>query len=114
MTIDGVERAPLVTDYDRWRRVVVQFPTNIYFQRMDDTFSQYQAKVDITAKSIALSAANKEVGRFALDQPAPDRLVLDGEVGGHKLRMETSFYDRNKFQLPRGEFRWIQNFPFNR
>jgi hypothetical protein len=29
MSIDGVERAPLVTDYDRWRRLVVPAPTFI-------------------------------------------------------------------------------------
>jgi uncharacterized membrane protein YphA (DoxX/SURF4 family) len=115
MTIDGVERAPLVTDYDRWRRFVVQFPTAVHFQRMDDTFSVFQAKVDVPGKNIVLTAATKEVGHLALDQPSPGRLILDGEVNGHRMRMETSYSDRSNFPLVRGDrFRWIQNFPFNR
>jgi hypothetical protein len=115
MTIDGVERAPLVTDYDRWRRFVVQFPTSVHFQRMDDTFSVFQAKVDMPGKNIVLTAATKEVGHLAIDQPSPDRLILEGDVNGHRIRMETSSSDRSKFPLVRGDrFRWIQNFPFNR
>ena len=38
MTIDGIERAPLVTDYERWRRVVFQSADGVTFRRMDDTF----------------------------------------------------------------------------
>src|SRR5262249_41747712 len=37
MLINGVERAPLVTDYERWRRVVIQNATSVSFWRMDDT-----------------------------------------------------------------------------
>jgi hypothetical protein len=41
MQINGVERQPLVTDYERWRRVVVQsFGNQVFmaFWRMDDPF----------------------------------------------------------------------------
>lgn len=70
MTIDGVERAPLVTDYDRWRRLVFQFPNVITFQRMDNSILSFQAKVDEAAGTIVVSAQNKEVGRFAIRKPA--------------------------------------------
>lgn len=39
ISIDGVERAPLVTNYDRFRRVVFDTPARMAFQRMDDTFT---------------------------------------------------------------------------
>ena len=47
MSIDGVERAPLVTDYDRWRRLTFDVPTRMAFHRMDDTFVQFNSKIDV-------------------------------------------------------------------
>ena len=114
MMIRGVERAPLVTDYDRWRRVVVQFPNAITFQRMDNTTLSYQAKVDEVAGTIVLSAQGTEIGRFTIAKPAEGRLVLDGSLSGKPMRMETTYVDPNDFRLVQGRFRWIQDAPFNR
>jgi len=110
MTINGIERAPLVTDYERWRRVVIQNPNSVTFWRMDDTALTYQGAVDLTAKKITL----KESGVFAINQPAGDRLVLDGNLDGKTLHLETTYFDRNRFLLVNRGFHWIQELPFNR
>jgi hypothetical protein len=126
MTIDGQIRSPLVTDYDRWRRMVIQTPTAVTFQRMDDTFTGYGAKVDMSARTITLtrgattpvpgtaSDQAPEVGRFTFEQPSPERLVLDGTLDGKTMRMELQYYDRSNFRLVQSRFRWIQDYPFNR
>ena len=127
MTIDGVERAPLLNDYDRWRRVVVQYPGSIQFQRMNDTWSGFFATTDLAAKTIVMttlvnpeaamahpaSAERQEVGRFTVDQPAPDRLILDGAINGRRLRMETSHFDPGQFRLASAKFKWVQDRPWN-
>jgi hypothetical protein len=124
MSIDGTVRSPLVTDYDRWRRVVIQNAVAISFQRMDDTFTGYGAKVDVAARIIALTrgpavpgsgaAAAAAAGTLTFEQPDPDRLILDGEIDGRKVRMEARHYDRSNFRLVQSRFRWVQDFPFNR
>lgn len=114
MTIDGVERAPLVTDYDRWRRLVFQFPNVITFQRMDNSTLSYQAKVDEGSGAILVSAQNKEAGRLAIRKPAEGRLVLEGTLNERRLRLETSYLDPGSFRLVQGKFRWFQDVPFNR
>ena len=126
MTIDGQIRSPLVTDYDRWRRMVVQTAAAVMFQRMDDTFLGYGAKVDTNAKVITLLQAPAtlspippagppaEAGRLTYEQPSTDRLVLDGTVEGRTIRMELQYYDRSNFRLVQSRFRWIQDYPFNR
>ena len=124
MTIDGQVRSPLVTDYDRWRRVVVQNGVSISFQRMDDTFTTYGAKVDEGAGTITLAgggpgqrpaaSAPTEAGVLTFERPSPDRLTLDGEMDGRKVRMELKYYDRENFRLVQGRFRWVQQTPFNR
>ena len=89
VTIDGVERAPLVTDYDRWTRVVFDRPAFVTFQRMDDTFSFFGVRIDAAVNSLALMAGpgQPERGRLKFDRPSPDRLVLDGQIGGRPIRM---------------------------
>ena len=116
MTIDDVEREPLVTDYERWRRVVIQAPNSISFWRMDDSFFGQAATVDLNAKSITLSRQANTHGdsRFRFAQPDAEHLVLDGAFDGRRLHMETHLFDRQKFLLVNRGFHWIQELPFNR
>jgi uncharacterized membrane protein YphA (DoxX/SURF4 family) len=124
MTIDGHERSPLVTDYGRWRRVLFPAPTVITFQRMDDTFVGYPAKIDMAAKTIAVTAVpnvpnaaaatNGPTATFTFQQPDAEHLILEGTLDGRKLRMETRLFDRNNFLLVTRGFNWIQERPFNR
>jgi len=118
MTIDGVERAPLVTDYDRWRRVVIQTSAAMSFWRMDDTTFNHPARYDMEKNTIVLTAgqgeAAKTIGTFAFQRPAPDRLIFDGELSGRKIRMETHLFPRENFLLVNRGFNWIQEMPFNR
>jgi hypothetical protein len=125
MTIDGVERAPLVTDAARWRRVIVQSATGIIFWRMDDTPEPFSAKVDTAARTIALTTApppgvppstfkGAAVGTLSYSQAGADRIVFDGTIGQHAVHMDTRLVDHSKFLLLSRGFHWVQEFPFNR
>jgi hypothetical protein len=116
MSIDGQIRSPLITDYDRWRRLVFQGPTGASFQRMDDSFASYGAKIDIEDKTVTFSKGSDKSwsARFAFQHPAPERLILDGGWDGHKVRMQLQLLDRNTFLLVNRGFHWIQEYPFNR
>jgi hypothetical protein len=114
MWIDGVERSPLLTDYDRWRRVIFDSVFVMQFQRMDDTFGGYQSETDEMAKKITLTKFNDKdlndkqwIGEVSFDRPAQDRLVLDGTFGGHKTKMELKLIDEDKFMLVKSGFHWI-------
>jgi hypothetical protein len=114
MTIDGVERAPLITDAERWRRVIVQNAGGIMFWRMDDTTTQYTAKVDTAAKTIVLQVTGTPAGTLTYNQTAADRLVFDGTVGDRAVHMDTRLVDHTRFLLLSRGFHWVQEFPFNR
>jgi hypothetical protein len=116
MTIDGVERAPLVTDYDRWRRVIVQNTNVLIFQRMDNTFVFYSAKTDDSAKTITLSKPPDAKGnaRFIFDRSEPSRMTLGGEIDGRTIRMRVHLLDHQQLPLLSRGFNWIQEYPFNR
>lgn len=114
MTIDGVERAPLITDEERWRRVIVQNATGIAFWRMDDSLVQYTAKVDPAAKTMALMVTGTPAGTLKYRQTGADQLVFDGTVGQHAVHMDTRLVDHTRFSLLSRGFHWVQEFPFNR
>ena len=48
------------------------------------------------------------------ERPGPDRLILDGQMDGHKVRFDMRLIDRQKFLLVSRGFNWIQERPFNR
>jgi hypothetical protein len=90
---------------------------------MDDSFAPYGTKVDTASKTIALTkapvpgtqnGAPAPAGRLTYQQPAPERLILDGEIDRRKLRMELQNFASTNFRLGQTRFRWVQDLPFNR
>jgi hypothetical protein len=115
MTIAGAERPPLLTDPNRWRRMVIQRPAEVTFWRMDDTGDTQNAKVDIGARTITITRTNSSApSRFTFERPDAEHLVLDGEFDGRAIHMETHLFDRQRFLLVNRGFHWIQELPFNK
>lgn len=123
MMIDGVERAPLLTDYDRWRRIVFDRPHSVAFQRITDGYQTLPARVDLEKKTIWFTndvpnpfqrpstpkPPVQEFGAMTIQQPAPDKLILDGTLNGKQIRAEATYWDHQKnFRLMQAKFRWIQ------
>jgi hypothetical protein len=101
MSIDGIERLPLLTDYARWRRVVFDRPDTMSFVRMDDTVMTVGAKIDDGAKSISLTmpAAPQWAAAFTFDRSSPDHIALAGEMNGRKIQMQLTLFPRERFLL---------------
>ena len=116
LSIDAQTRSPLLTDYDRWRRVIFDFPERVSFQRMDDTFAGYGASINVNDKTLALTKNDDKnwKGDFHFQRTAPDQLTLDGNMDGHTIHMQLQLVDRNKFLLVSRGFHWIQEYPYNR
>jgi hypothetical protein len=116
MTVDGVERSPLLTDYGRWRRIVIQAAPAIVFGRMDDTYAGVANKTDVSAKTLTLTKPQDKTWKtvFSYRQPDADHLVLDGTMDGHRIGLSARLFDRNNFLLVSRGFHWVQENPFNR
>lgn len=121
LSIGGQVRAPLLTDNQRWRRLVVDadFLFDIYvsayegavaFQRMDDSFAYYLATIDVGDNTLTLTSPSDKnwKAQFRYERPAPDRLILDGEMDSQKIQMHLELFDRRSFTLVGNGFRWTQ------
>jgi hypothetical protein len=81
---------------------------------MDDAALTYQGKVDLDAKTITLTRSPNWTAVFNIQRPAHDRLILDSNLDGKRLHMETTWFDPKRFLLVNRGFHWIQELPFNR
>jgi hypothetical protein len=124
-SLDGQVRAPLLTDHDRFRRVIfdsgiiwqLNLDANgdaVAFQRPDDSLAYYRASIDVRDKTLTLTDPDPNTVRkdwnahFTFERPSVDQLVLDGEMDDHKLHMQLHLFDRNKFELVSSGFHWVQ------
>ena len=116
LAIDGQIRSPLLTDYGRWRRAIFDIPSRMSFQRMDESFARYGASIDRDKKTLALTKDDDKNWKssFIFQRPAPDQLILDGSMDGHKVHMQMELLERTKFLLVSRGFHWVQEAPFNR
>ena len=116
MQIDGHTRSPLITDYDRWRRVLFPGQNRISFQRMNTDIVNYSIKHDTNAHTLTLSKPNDKTwtANFTYTQPQPDRLIMNGTMDNHPIKMELTLEDHTKMMLLSRGFHWIQEVPFNR
>jgi hypothetical protein len=111
MSVDGERRPAVVNDYDRrWRRVIFDTPAVVVFQRTDDSFAHYEARVDTSTRAIALTKRNGGPWRaaFTYDRPTADRLVLEGTMDGYRLRLQLRLVDVDTFRLLNSRFRWVR------
>jgi hypothetical protein len=111
MSVDGERRPAFVNDYDRrWRRVIFDTPAVLVFQRTDDSFAHYEARIDTNTRAITLTKRNGGPWRasFTYLRPSPDRLVLEGEMDGYALRLQLRLVDFDTFRLLNSRFRWVR------
>lgn len=115
MTVDGEAKPPSGSDADRWRRVIIQAPTSVTVQRMDDSFVNYRAQIDMEASTFTLTPSADQPGQvLKFTQVTATRLLVDGTLDGHLIHIETSLLDHHKFRLLTRGFHWIQEYPYNR
>ena len=111
LAIDGEIRPSALNDYDRrWRRAIFDSPESVIFQRTDDSFASYGASIDMGSFSIALTKGNSRTwaSAFTFERPADDRMVLEGEMDGYRIRMVLSRIGLDTFPLLNSPFRWVR------
>ncbi len=115
MKIDGVVRAPLITDPERWRRTIFE-RRGLVIQKMDGPLVFYQASVDASARTLDLTFGSKgpNLGHFRFGRHEGGQLSLDGELGFRKISARLRLLETSGFLLKGRGFHWVQEYPFNR
>jgi hypothetical protein len=114
--VDGQIRPPLVTDEQRWQRVVFDFPEQLGVFLMNDSRDRYNIEMDEAKRTFIMTRRFEPEKKttVAYHQPAPDRLVLEGTFDGKKVRALLHRTEPPTFLLMTRGFHWINERPYNR
>jgi hypothetical protein len=118
--MDGSVRPPLLTDTERWRQVLFEYPEYVSFQLMQKSEGRsrrnYGLKVDSKKKTLTLQTLDtaKKETVFSYRQPKPGILTLEGTLEGKEIRARLRRIDESEFLLISRGFHWINELPFNR
>ena len=116
MTIDGQVRPPVLTDKDRWRRLIFDFPNTSTAEHLNDEFEWLDTTVDAQKHSVELIKAGDKTRKavFTYERSASVQLKLNGTMAGHTIQMQLRREDEKKFLISSRGFHWVQEYPFNR
>jgi hypothetical protein len=112
--IDGQARPPLVTDKERWRRVIFDQPGLMAVQLMSDSRERYGLLLEKNVMTLRKRDDAKWKTTFTYAHPKPGQLTLEGTLDGRKIRARLHLEKPPKFQLTTRGFHWINERPFYR
>jgi hypothetical protein len=112
--VDGRQRPPLVTDRERWRRVIVDYPGTLAVQLMSDSRERYSLRLDQGVLTLGKRDDPNWKGTLTYAQPKPELLTLAGTLGGRRVRATLHREKPPELLLTTRGFHWINERPFNR
>lgn len=112
--LNGQEIPPLATDTTRWKRVILQFPTNASVRMMDESTRGFEAAYDTAQSRLTLTTPDKSNSVFQYSRPDADHVVLEGRLKQDSLVVRLRKVDPQQFLLMNRGFHWINERPFNR
>lgn len=119
--LDGQPVAPLITDENRWQRVVFDGPEEATYQRMNGDLVPAHAhfrpdgRLELTTiPSNRHAEPGPPFATVSAEQPDPDRLILRGTLKDRTVAITLERVDPNTFTLRSRGFHWVQDYPYLR
>ncbi len=118
LEIDGVPKAPLLTDDSRWRAVIFDAPRVLIIEAMDGKQNKYYMQLDSSQRTATLWNVNDPHWKATLAIALPDEnsMTLNGQFGGHGVNAKldrVDLSDPEKFPLTNRGFHWVNPFVNN-
>jgi hypothetical protein len=115
-TVNGQPHPPLMSDANRWQRVILEYNHRLGVQFMDAPQQLYAMALDPAARKLDLTTTQNLNWRATLNYEIPEagRLFLKGQIDGQEVQITMRRRDSPKFLLTSRGFHWISEAPFNR
>jgi hypothetical protein len=116
MAIDGQVRPPLLTDPDRWRRVIFAYPDMLALQSLEGSMTYCGLELSPAAHTFVLKTfprSKQKIYRLSYRETGPGRLEIEGDFKGRKVLAKLHREEPSKFQLISRGFHWINEYPLN-
>lgn len=111
----GQVRPPLLTDKERWRRVVFSRVGQMSIYGMDSPRQGFALKLDPMKRTLEINRMGdpKKKSVLAFQRSGPDLLTMEGTFEGKKVRARLRRVDEKGFELVNRGFHWINEYPRN-
>jgi uncharacterized membrane protein YphA (DoxX/SURF4 family) len=115
LKVDGMDRPPLLTDPDRWRRVVLDSPYEFDIQPVEGPVHRYMMVAKPDKKALILAKPGATTRQFILtyENPDPNSLILAGDISDHQISARLTRIDLNdpvNFALTNRGFHWVNQY----
>jgi hypothetical protein len=116
LQVNGVDRPPLITDAERWRRLVFDYPQGMSIQLMSDKRTTYGITLEEARKTFSLKRRLEPAlkASFTYQRPDPGTLIVDGTMNADRIHVVARREPDTDFLLNTRGFHWINEVPFNR
>lgn len=113
-SVDGKVVPPLLTEEQRWRRVIFD-RGEMGVQFVNDSRIRYRLKLE-RINILALTRREDPTKHYTLtyEQPEPERIIVSGALEGQNVRAVLRRMHEPQFLLVNRGFHWINEYPFNR
>ncbi len=112
--VRGQPITALSTDAHRWQRFIVEDKDNVVVQVMTGATNLLLLHSDPASNRIVLTQSGNPnwAGELSYDHSQPDRLVLNGKMGGVQVVLRLHHEDESQFPLRSRHFHWVNNGEF--
>ncbi len=106
---------PLLTDIDRWKRLLIDYPQFVSVVKMNDHIQRYNSELDTAKQYFTWTLGQDTVNRYEMEYGlVDDQLKIDGFLLGDTLRIHLRRYPMDNFGLLNRGFHWVNEVPYNR
>ncbi|MBI4749000.1 MAG: hypothetical protein HY774_10960 [Acidobacteria bacterium] len=114
--VDGQVRPPLLTDGERWRRVVFDYPEWMAIQLVNDSRRRFLLDLNLEKKTLTLGNRDNPDWEAVLtfDRPESEILLVEGDLDNYHLRARLHRIPEPQFLLKNRGFHWVTEYSFNR
>ncbi len=107
---------PLLTEYSRWRRLMIERKGWAAVQTMDDQKKWHTLETDTTNHFIQLSSRqdSTQIDTMFYSRPDSSLFQLEGVYKNDSLKIVFKEKKKKDFLLANRGFHWVNEYPFNR
>jgi hypothetical protein len=115
-TVDGQPRPLVMSDPNRWQRVIIEFSNRLSIQFLDAPQQRYPLNLNPQTHTMTLTSREDPNWKatFNYEIPKPGLLTFKGELQGHQFEARMHRRDPSTFPLTNRGFHWVNEYPYNR
>lgn len=112
---DGKTVPDLLSNPERWKRLIFDHPEYAVVTMMDDRELYLQAAIDTSSQTILITNPYRNLTNQKFTYESTDSsMVLNGAMGNDTLNIRLQQYDLSRFGLLNRGFHWVNEVPYNR